>query len=144
MNGRQHRWWEQSRQPGSGRGTSATTRKEHPSCAIRPSPSVISTRKIPLQEKKKKKKAMNFRPKIRLWLKQAFRKGYHFESPFRLTLTSFKLYICTSLPRLQPTHNILQCQRAKSCASEQSKRNHRLEKKLWAEIIFHCCKWHRR
>lgn len=100
--------------------------------------------KDPTSGKKKKKKAMNFRPKIRLWLKQAFRKGYHFESPFRLTLTSFKLYICTSLPRLQPTHNILRCQRAKSCASEQSKRNHRLEKKLWAEIIFHCCKWHRR
>ena len=83
-------------------------------------------------------------PKIRLWLKQAFKKGYNFESRFRLTLTSFKLYIRISLPRSQPTHNILRCQRAKPCASEQSKRNHRPEKKLRAEIIFHCCKWHRR
>ena len=82
--------------------------------------------------------------KIWLWLKQAFKIGYHFESPFRLTLTSFKLYICISLPCLQPTCNILPCQQAKSCASERSKRNHRLGEKLWAEIIFHCCKWHRR
>lgn len=35
-------------------------------------------------------------------------------------------------------------QRANSCESNQSKRNHRLEKTLWAEIIFHCYKRHRR
>lgn len=140
--GRQHRWWEQSRQPDSGRGTSAATREEHPSRAIRPSPSVISTQEISL--KRKKKMPWTSGLKIRLWLKQAFKNGYNFESLFRLTLTSFKLYIRISLPRSQPTHNILRCQWAKSCASERSKRNHRLEKKLWAEIIFHCCKWHRR
>lgn len=67
-------------------------------------------------------------PKIRLWVIGAFKRGYNFGSPFKLTLTSFKLYIRISLPRSQPTH-VLRCQWAKSCAREQSKRNHKKKKK---------------